>query len=86
MKWLYFFLDSKVYRWPDNGKKLVEQDSDDVEVYMPDGTWFGPRKALLYGETMSGWFDEDTDQISEGDALLVMAKTSAKAQGTTPGD
>jgi hypothetical protein len=80
MKWLYFSLNKDVYRMPDNGKKMIEQEADDVQVYEPDGTWTGPRKALLFGEAMSGWFSEKQDRITEAQALEIMAKVSAKAQ------
>jgi hypothetical protein len=84
MKWKYFKYSeswpSDVYRWPDNGKSFDDQIPADVEVYQADGSWLGPRKSRLYAEYTKGWFSEHSDQIDEGEALILMANVTERAK------
>jgi hypothetical protein len=78
MVWRYFALYpgtnrlQGLYRCPDNGKKLFEQNLADVEIYRGDGGWQGGQRQRLLHEVQRGWFDEIQDEISEEQAILLM--------------
>jgi hypothetical protein len=92
MTWRYFkFTESvtgpfDVYRCPDNGKRLSGQEDEDIQVFLPDGSWEGGHGGRLLMQAMEGWFSETSDQIDEAEAIVLMAKVVAAASAGAPTD
>lgn len=66
-----------VFRWPDNGKRLYEQDAEDVEMFNAKlDKWVPNMRMRLDHEVHRGWFDEVNDVITEERAheLLELVK------------
>jgi len=86
MKWRYFGRTAgsvriiQIYRWPDNGKRLLQQAQEDVQYmnrrgewvsgYMNKrGEWVSGLRDILIAEVWSGWFSENQDELTEQRAM-----------------
>jgi hypothetical protein len=69
--WKYFGRESgtgrfyEVYRCPANGKRLIDQELEDVYVLLRDGSWRPNMREILIDEMCKGYFSERDDEISE---------------------
>ena len=70
MAWKYYGRTSgvkvyEIYRAPDNGKRIGQQDPQQVARLCSDGAWRSdPNDKGIWNEMLSGWFD-DGDEMSE---------------------
>jgi len=82
MEWRYFGrtagLDRilEIYRCPSNGKSLFEQDERAIQRIRRSGSWeFDPiGERAIANEEATGWFDEETNEISEDEANELIEK------------
>lgn len=77
MNYKYFLNDYHydVYRMLNNGKKLYE-NANFVDIYIPKGKWSNESKDIrkIFDDQMTGWFDEESDEITEEEASEIMKK------------
>jgi hypothetical protein len=70
MVWKYYGRTSgvkvyEIYRAPENGKKIADQDARVVERLHANGSWSSdPEDKGIWNEMLSGWFD-DADEMPE---------------------
>ena len=75
MKWRYFGRTAgstriiQIYRWPDNGKRLLQQAQADVQCMNKHGEWVSGLRDILIAEVWSGWFSENQDGLTEQRAM-----------------
>jgi hypothetical protein len=64
---------NSLFRIPDNGKDICEQESEAVEMFWPEG-WRGGYDMTLSMWAMQGEFSEESDEINELEAIALMAE------------
>lgn len=80
MTWRYFENtdetgdDYELYRCPNNGKRLREQDTKDVQICLQSGEWLPGQKARIIHAMMSGGFVERDNELTEEQALAFIEK------------
>src|SRR5579883_3493640 len=87
-EWRYFGRDPgtgkfcEIYRCPANGKSVLQQKLEDVQLLLKDGNWRSNMKNELVDASIKGWFDESSDELSEEEAMDYFQKWQA---GIWPG-
>ena len=88
MMWRYFIhFDEcgeayELFRFPANGKDLLDQDDCDVYKCLKGGVWSGDEKMYLMVQSIGGHFNEAQSEISEAEALRLIEKWSAASWPT----
>jgi hypothetical protein len=90
MHWKYYGQHSgvdiyRIFRCPDNGISLWDQPL--VERAFPNHVWREDPQAerLLRNEHLQGWFSEETDELTETEALAMLAEWDRNGWLDLPG-
>jgi hypothetical protein len=79
-EWKYFGQDSgcgtiyRIYRCHNNQVSLSDQEV--IELALPNGVWVQDEPAVrnLLNERFAGWFSEMEDEITEEEAVALLAQ------------
>jgi len=88
--WKYYGQHSghvyRIFRSPDNGLSFLENAAL-IERAFPKGVWKFDEQSLanLFNERASGWFHEDDDELTETEALAMLAEWDKNGWLDLPG-
>lgn len=89
--WKYFGQDSgcgsiyRIFRCPSNQLRLMDQEV--IERAFPSGVWKSDELAVrnLLNERYTGWFSEKDDELTENEALEMLADWDKNGWPNLPG-